>query len=159
MSRTHKVYHRSVTPDQKFGSLTLTKLVNRVMKSGKKTVAQNQVYQCLDLLKKDLNQDPLESLESALKNITPQMEVRSRRVGGAAYQVPLPVKTGRASSLAIRWLVLEAKKRSSSDYHTFAEKLAAEVKDALQNQGGAVQKKITSHKMADANKAFAHFRW
>ena len=94
-----------------------------------------------------------------MKNITPQMEVRSRRVGGAAYQVPMPVKSHRSTALAIRWLVQETNKRSNKEFHTFKEKLAAELIDASNNQGGAIQRKHTTHKMADANKAFAHFRW
>lgn len=159
MSRSKTPKKRVIDPDLKYKNLTVAKLINRAMMSGKKTVAQHQIYTALDLVKQRTKKDPLEVLDEALKNIVPQMEVRSRRVGGAAYQVPTPVKTHRGSSLALRWLVLEAGKRSNKDYHTFAEKLAAELIDAAQNQGGAVQKKITSHKMADANKAFAHFRW
>lgn len=159
MPRTKKNNIRPTKPDPIYNSKTVTQLINRIMVSGKKTIAARHVYAAMDILKKDLKADPLESLENALKNITPQMEVRSRRVGGAAYQVPMPVKTRRGSSLAIRWLVIEAGKRPSDQYHTYAEKLAAEIKDALQNEGTAIQKKLTSHKMAEANKAFAHFRW
>lgn len=150
---------RPVETDAVYGSKRVSKLINRIMIDGKKSVAQRLVYQALDQIKNQTKQDPLEVFEEALKNITPQMEVRSRRVGGAAYQVPVPVKTQRGSSLAIRWLVTEANKRSNKEFHTFAEKLAAEILDAYNNQGGAIQRKITSHKMADANKAFAHFRW
>jgi small subunit ribosomal protein S7 len=129
------------------------------MISGKKTVAEAQVYAAIELLKKQTNREGLEVLEEALRNITPQMEVRSRRVGGAAYQVPTPVKAGRGSSLAIRWLILEANKRPNKEFKTFSQKLSAEILDALNETGGAIQKKINAHKMADANKAFAHFRW
>jgi small subunit ribosomal protein S7 len=129
------------------------------MRNGKKVAAQAQIYQALELIKTKTNKEPLEVIEQALKNITPIMEVRSRRVGGAAYQVPMQVKPFRASSLAIRWLLNEANKRPNSEYHTFADKFTAEILDALQETGGAHQKKLTSHKMAEANKAFAHFRW
>jgi len=159
MSRSKAIKPRAIEPDVKYSSTLVTKLINRVMKSGKKTVAAAQVYQALDLVAHDTNQDAIEALETAIKNITPQMEVRSRRVGGAAYQVPTPVRGPRASALAIRWLVLESSKRPSGEFHSFGQKLAAEIKDALENSGGAIQKKLTSHKMAEANKAFAHFRW
>ena len=129
------------------------------MIDGKKAVAENNVYGAMDIIKEKTKKDPLEVLEVALKNITPQMEVRSRRVGGAAYQVPMPVKTHRGNSLAVRWLVTEAQKLPNKEYHTYKEKLATEIIDAYNNEGRAIQKKITSQKMADANKAFAHFRW
>ena len=129
------------------------------MKDGEKLVAMKQVYLALNLLQQKLNRSPLEAFEDAIRNIAPQMEVRSRRVGGAAYQVPMPVRPARAFSLAIRWLVDEARKRPSSTYHTFGEKLAAEMLDALRNEGGSINKKITMHRLAESNKAFAHFRW
>ncbi len=129
------------------------------MRDGKKTVAENLVYSAMDIIKTKTTQNGIEVFETALENITPKIEVRSRRVGGAAYQVPTPVKGKRAFALAIRWLVIEAQKRGNAEYHTFAEKLATEIIDAANNQGGAVQKKLTMHKMAEANKAFAHFRW
>jgi len=157
--RTKNAKVRPLKPDPIYNSRTVTRLINRLMQSGKKTVAQKQVYRTFDILKAKTQKDPLEVYDTAISNITPKMEVRSRRVGGAAYQVPMPVRTHRASSLAVRWLVMEAKKRPSTEYHTFADKLAAEILDAINNQGGAIQKKITVHKMADANKAFAHFRW
>lgn len=159
MSRSKKAKIRPIDPDPKYNSRQITKLINRVMTQGKKTIAQKHVYQALEIIAKQENKEALEVFEIALRNITPQMEVRSRRVGGAAYQVPMPVKTRRGSSLAIRWLVNEANKRSNKEHRSFAEKLAAEIIDATKNEGGAIQKKITSHKMADANKAFAHFRW
>lgn len=129
------------------------------MQDGKKTVARKQVYAALDQVAKATKKEPVEVFEEVIKAVTPQMEVRSRRVGGAAYQVPMPVRSRRGFALALRWLVQEANKRSSKEYHTFGEKLAAEMLDALNNQGGAVARKETSHRMAEANKAFAHFRW
>lgn len=157
--RTKKNYVREVAPDAKYNSDSVIKLINRVMRDGKKTVAEKQVYNAIDIVKTKANQDGVEVFEVALENITPKIEVRSRRIGGAAYQVPTPVKGKRAFALAIRWLVIESQKRSNSEFHTFAEKLAAEILDAANNQGGAIQKKLTMHKMAEANKAFAHFRW
>lgn len=150
---------RIVQKDIVYGSRLIAKLINRSMRDGKKSVAASQIYQALDIVKQKSKKDSLEVLDAAVKNITPQMEVRSRRVGGAAYQVPTPVKPNRASSLIVRWLITESQKRSNKEYHTFAEKLAAEILDAANNEGGSIQKKITMHKMADANKAFAHFRW
>ncbi len=159
MARHTHVHHRLTDNDLVYNNRQIAKLINQVMRDGKKTIAQKQVYSAFDLLKNTSHQDPVEVFEQALRHITPQMEVRSRRVGGAAYQVPMPVKGPRGFSLAIRWLVAEANKRGSKDYHTFAEKLAAEIGDAAKGEGGAVQKKVTFHKMAEANKAFAHFRW
>ena len=157
--RTRSFPTREVQPDLKYGSTKVTKLINRVMNDGKKTVAQKQVYGALEILAEKTGRNALEMFEEVLDRAQPQMEVRSRRVGGASYQVPLPVKPRRASSLVMRWLVEQANKRSSKEYHTFAEKLAAEMLDALNDQGGTINKRDTSHKMADANKAFAHFRW
>jgi len=150
---------RSVAGDELFGSTEVTKLINRVMKDGKKATAQQQVYGAFSIIKSEMKAEPLDVFKVAIGNITPQIEVRSRRVGGAAYQVPMPVKPRRSFSLAVRWLVEEARKRSNKEYKTFSQKLAAELMDAYNNDGGAIQKKITSKKMADANKAFAHFRW
>lgn len=158
--RAKKAKIRNITGDSLYQSKEINRLINRVMYDGKKTVAQKQVYLALEIIKTQTNNpNPLEVFNQAVANITPKMEVRSRRVGGAAYQVPMPVRPGRAFSLAIRWLVMEAKKRPNSEYHTFGAKLAAELTDAAKNEGGAVQKKLTTHKMAEANKAFAHFRW
>lgn len=150
---------REIEPDPKFGSTKVAKLINYAMRDGKKTAAQKQVYAALDAVSAELKKEPLAILDEVIEAITPQMEVRSRRVGGAAYQVPVPVKSRRGFSLAIRWLVLEANKRSNKQYHTFAEKLVAEMLDALHQQGGAITRRDTSHRMAEANKAFAHFRW
>lgn len=157
--RTKRAQVRDIQSDTKHGSKRIAKLINYVMRDGKKTVAQKQVYAALDQVVEATGKKPLEVFEDVIRAVTPQMEVRSRRVGGAAYQVPMPVKPRRAFALALRWLVLEANKRPNKQYHTFGEKLAAEMLDALSNQGGAIARKETSHRMADANKAFAHFRW
>ena len=159
MSRAHSASHRVTVPDSKYGSVKVAKLINRTMKDGKKSSARTQIYGALEILEKKFNKPALDVFEEALRAVSPQMEVRSRRVGGAAYQVPMPVRGSRAFSLAIRWMIEEARKRPSSTYHTFGEKFAAEVMDAIKGEGGAVTKKATMHRMADANKAFAHFRW
>lgn len=160
MSRGKRVKKRTIEPDPIYQSRQVTKLVNRIMRDGKKQIAFNQVYTAFDLIKKKFkDEDPALVLHQALDNIRPNMEVRSRRVGGAAYQVPMPVKGDRKESLAIRWLILEARKKPNKEYHTFAEKLAAEIIDAYNNEGGAIKKKQDTHKMAEANKAFGHFRW
>lgn len=157
--RAKRAVIREVAPDPKYGSTKVSRLINYVMIDGKKSVAQKQVYAALELLATELNRKAVEILEDVLKNVAPQMEVRSRRVGGAAYQVPMPVRGRRATALALRWLVDEANKRSNKEFHTFGEKLAAEMQAALNNEGGAIAKRDNSHRMAESNKAFAHFRW
>lgn len=157
--RTKRFPPRTIKPDLKYDSVKVAQLINRVMKSGKKTVAQKQVYNAFEIVKEKTSRKPLEVYEEILEKIQPQIEVRTRRVGGASYQVPMPVKSRRAYSLALRWLVNEANKRPNKQYHSFAEKLAAEMLDILKNRGGTLNRRDTSHKMADANKAFAHFRW
>ncbi len=157
--RSKKILIRETQPDARYGSVTVAKLINRAMREGKKSVAQKQVYLALELLAEKTKQKALDALEAVIANITPQMEVRSRRVGGASYQVPMPVRGHRGFSLSLRWLVMEANKRSNKEFHSFAEKLVAEMLDALDNKGGAIEKKHTSHRMAEANKAFSHFRW
>lgn len=137
----------------------LAKFINRSMQSGKKSVAQKNIYEAIDLIKEKLNQDGLMVFRQAVENVKPQMEVHSRRVGGAAYQVPAPVKGERKESLAIRWIIQSANKKPNKEYHTFTDKLVAELIDAYNNTGGAIKKKEDTHRMADANKAFAHFRW
>lgn len=159
MSRTGKINKRVPDPDPVYKSRLLAKVINRAMKDGKKSVARKQVYKAMELIKKGQDDKPVKILRRALDNIKPQMEVRARRVGGAAYQVPVPVKGDRKESLAIRWLIQYANEKPNKEYHTFAEKLAAEIVDALNNDGLAVRKKEMSHRMAEANKAFAHFRW
>jgi small subunit ribosomal protein S7 len=157
--RTKTAKIRQLEPDPIYHSVVIQRLINRIMKDGKKTVAQKHVYAAFDAIKAKTQQNPLEVFDTALNNIMPKIEVRSRRVGGAAYQVPTPVRTHRGHSLALRWLVNEANKRPNSEFKSFAQKLTAEILDAVENQGGAIQKKLTAHKMAEANKAFAHFRW
>lgn len=157
--RTKRAEIRKTDPDGKYGSTKIAKLINYVMRDGKRSVAQKQVYGALEALAQTTGKDAVEAFEDVIRIITPQMEVRSRRVGGAAYQVPMPVRPRRGFAVALRWLVLEANKRPSKQYHTFAEKLSAEMIDALHDQGGAVNRRNTSHRMAEANKAFAHFRW
>jgi small subunit ribosomal protein S7 len=159
MPRTGKITPREIKPDPIYDNKMVTKLVNNTMQQGKKTLAQHHVYSAFKIIKEKHKKDPIELFETAVRNVTPQMEVRSRRVGGAAYQVPTPIKGRKGLSLAIRWLVKGARKRPNNQYHTFADKLAAEIVDASNGEGMAFQRKITSHKMAEANKAFAHFRW
>ncbi len=159
MPRSGPVKKREITPDTVFGDRLVTRLVNRTMRSGKKSAAEKQVYGALEKIKGKLNQDPLLVFRQAIENVKPQMEVRSRRVGGAAYQVPMPVRGDRKESLAIRWIITAAQKRPSAEYHTFADKLAAELIDAYSNLGGAIKKREDTHRMAEANKAFSHFRW
>jgi small subunit ribosomal protein S7 len=160
MPRGKRIRKRIIEADPIYQSRQVTKLVNRVMQDGKKQVAFHQVYAAFDLIKKKLkDQDPVLVLQQALDNLKPNLEVRSRRVGGAAYQVPMPVKGDRREALAIRWLILEARKRPNKEFHTFAEKLAGEIIDAYHFEGGAIKKKQDTHRMADANKAFGHFRW
>lgn len=156
--RTGPAKKRKIEVDPLFGSVLVTRLTNRVMKAGKKGVAQRLVYGALDQIK-DKGQDPLQVLEQAITNVSPRMEVRPRRVGGASYQVPMEVRGDRRISLAIRWLIAAAKNRLSREYKSFDQKLAAELLDASQNQGEAIKKRGQMHRMAEANKAFAHFRW
>lgn len=159
MPRSGLVKKRLLPSDPVYQNRLVTRLINRVMRAGKKSVAQRQVYKAFEMLREKQKKDPLDILCQAVENVKPKMEVRPRRVGGAAYQVPLPVKGGRRESLAIRWLIQEANKRPNSQYHSFAEKLFAELWDAHNNAGGAVQRKQNVHRMAEANRAFAHFRW
>lgn len=134
----------------------MTRFVNRIMQDGKKTIAEKIVYGAMTQIKDQTKKEPLEVFETAIRNVGPRMEVRSRRVGGASYQVPSEVRGDRKEALAIRWILTSAKARTG---HTMAEKLAGELVDASQNQGGAIKKRDDTHKMAEANKAFAHFRW
>lgn len=157
--RTKKAQVREIEKDVRYGSVLVQNIINRSMKDGKKSVAAKQVYDALALVEKETKRKALEVLEEAIAKIQPQMEVRSRRVGGASYQVPMPVRGRRANSLSVRWLVTESNKRSNKQYHSFAEKLAAELLDALIEQGGAIEKRNASHRMAESNKAFSHFRW
>jgi small subunit ribosomal protein S7 len=139
--------------------MMIAKLINRSMYDGKKSVAEKQIYQALDIIQKQTNDDPINTFNTALDNIRPTMEVRPRRVGGAAYQVPMSVRGTRRDSLAIRWLVAAARSKSNSEFHTFGAKLASELMDAAKLEGGAVKKRLEVEKVAEANRAFAHFRW
>ncbi len=159
MPRRGGVRPRKTQPDPVYGSTVVTKLINRSMKDGKKSVAQKQVYKAFEIVEKKSKEDPLNVFNQALGNIKPTMEVRPRRVGGAAYQVPMPVKGARRESLGLRWLIFAARARSNSEYHTYADKLSAEVLDAAKGEGGAVKKREETERMAEANRAFAHFRW
>ncbi len=150
---------RSVAVDGKYKSLEVAKLINRVMVDGKRTVAMRQVYNALDIIEEKTKQKALDVLMLALNTIKPKTEVRSRRIGGAAYQVPMPVSPRRQFSLSIRWLVEYANARSNSEFHSFGEKLAAEILDAGNNLGASIKKRDDVHRMAEANKAFSHFRW
>lgn len=159
MPRRGGVRPKEVEIDPIYGTKLVTKLINRSMKEGKKSVAQREVYEAFDVVKEKTKEDPLDVFNRALENIRPDMEVRPKRVGGAAYQVPMPVRGVRKESLAIRWLVAGARSRSNSEFHTYAEKLAAEIIDASNQEGLAFKKKSDMERMAEANKAFAHFRW
>ncbi len=150
---------KRVEGDVRYNSLEVAKLINRAMIDGKKIVAEKQVYKAMDILAEKTGAKALDVLMTALNNIKPKTEVRSRRIGGAAYQVPMPVSPRRQFSLSIRWLVEFSNKRSNSEYHTYGEKLAAEIMDAYNGQGATIKKRDDVHRMADANKAFAHFRW
>ncbi len=159
MPRRGQAKIRKIKPDPIYKSRVLAKLINNSMKQGKKSIAQKQVYGALDIIKEKSDKDPLQVFTNAIDAIKPSMEVRPRRVGGAAYQIPVPVRGSRKEALAIRWLITAARARSNSEYHTFAEKLAAEIIDASNGEGGAVKRKVDTEKMAEANRAFAHFRW
>ena len=156
MSRRHAAEKREVLPDAKFGDTVLTKFMNNLMIDGKKSVAESIVYNALDRVEKRLKRAPIEVFHEALDNIKPSVEIRSRRVGGATYQVPVEVRTERREALAIRWLITAARKRNEN---TMEERLAGELADAVNNRGTAVKKREDTHKMADANKAFSHYRW
>ncbi|HSO41298.1 MAG: 30S ribosomal protein S7 [Rhodospirillales bacterium] len=156
MSRRRAAEKRDILPDPKYGDMLLTKFTNGLMLDGKKSIAERTVYGALDLMEKRTRQDPLKAFHEALENVRPILEVRSRRVGGATYQVPVEVRTTRRQSLAIRWIVDVARKRSEN---TMVERLAGELLDAANNRGAAVKKREDTHRMAEANKAFSHYRW
>ena len=156
MPRRRVVAKREVLPDPKFGNVTLAKFMNHVMISGKKSVAETIVYGALDIVQERLSKDPIEAFDEALENIAPMVEVKSRRVGGATYQVPVEVRPIRRQALAMRWLIDSARKRGE---HSMVNKLANELLDAAESRGTAVKKREDTHRMAEANKAFAHFRW
>jgi len=156
MSRRHSAEKREVNPDPKFGNIIITKFMNSVMYDGKKSAAESIVYGALEMIETKTKQGPLQVFEQALENVMPTIEVRSRRVGGATYQVPVEVAPRRSRTLAVRWLVEFARNRREK---TMAQRLANELSDALSQQGGAYKRKDDIYRMAQANKAFAHYRW
>lgn len=159
MPRKGPARKRLVEVDPIYGSRLIAKLINRSMYDGKKSVAQREVYRALDLIAEKTKEIPTKIFEQAIENIKPEMEVRAKRVGGAAYQVPMQVRGERKESLSIRWLVNAARARSNSEFHTYGEKLAQELMDAAKAEGGAVRKRQEMERQADANKAFSHFKW
>ena len=156
MSRRHSAEKREVNPDPKFGNIIITKFMNSIMYDGKKSAAESIVYGALAMIETKTKQGPLPVFEQALENVMPTIEVRSRRVGGATYQVPVEVRSSRRTALAMRWLIDSARKRGEN---TMPRKLAAELLEASENRGGAVKKREETHRMAEANKAFSHYRW
>ena len=156
MSRRHSAEKREINPDPKFGDLVVTKFMNAVMHHGKKSVAETIVYGALDQVQTKTKQEPVTVFHHALDNVAPHVEVRSRRVGGATYQVPVDVRPERRQALAIRWLITAARNRNES---TMVDRLSGELMDAANNRGTAVKKREDTHKMAEANRAFAHSRW
>jgi len=156
MSRRRRAVKRSVLPDPMYNSEVVSKFVNAAMQDGKKSIVQKVVYDAIDSLAERSKADPLEAFEKALDNVKPLLQVKSRRVGGATYQVPVEVAPGRANALAMRWIITFSRKKKGMP---FAKRLANELFDAFNNTGSAVKKKEDTHKMAEANKAFAHYRW
>ena len=156
MSRRHAAKKREILPDPKYGDLVLSKFTNNLMLDGKKSVAERIVYGAFDIIEAKTGGDPLKTFHEAIDNIKPSVEVRSRRVGGATYQVPVEVRNDRAQALAIRWLITSARARSET---TMIDRLSGELLDASENRGSAVKKREDTHRMAEANRAFAHYRW
>ena len=159
MSRKGTTRVKEVEIDPIYNSKLVTKLVNRSMKDGKKSVAEKEIYGAFEIIKEKTGEDPLKIFNQAMDNVRPTMEVRPRRVGGAAYQVPMPVRGPRKESLAIRWIVMSANSKSNSEFHTYAEKLASEIIDCSKGEGLAVKKRTDMEKSAEANRAFSHFNW
>ena len=156
MARKGHIAKREVMPDPMYNSKVITKLINKVMWDGKKVTAQKIVYGALNIVAEKTGREALDAFEQALANVTPALEVKARRVGGATYQVPMEIRADRKQSLAIRWLVEYARKRNE---HSMEARLAGEIMDAINGQGGAFKKKEDTHRMAEANRAFAHYRW
>ncbi len=156
MSRRHSAEKREVLPDAKFGDTVLTKFMNSIMREGKKSAAEHIVYGALDQMESKAKQNPVEMFHTALQNVMPALEVRSRRVGGATYQVPVEVRVDRRQALAIRWIISAARGRNEN---TMVERLSGELLDAVNNRGSAVKKREDTHRMAEANRAFSHYRW
>ncbi|MEK7472624.1 MAG: 30S ribosomal protein S7 [Patescibacteria group bacterium] len=159
MPRKGPARKRLVEVDPIYESVLIAKLINRSMYDGKKSVSQKEIYNALEIIEKKTKENPVTIFEKAIENIKPEMEVRAKRVGGAAYQVPMQVRGERKESLAIRWLVAAARAKSNSEFHTYAEKIAQELMDAAKAEGGAVRKRQEMEKIAEANKAFSHFKW
>jgi small subunit ribosomal protein S7 len=156
MSRRRRAEKRTILPDAKYGDIIVSKFMNNVMLDGKKSVAESIVYGALDLMSKRGAGDPVKAFHDAIENVRPHLEVRSRRVGGATYQVPMEVRSERAQALAFRWIIQTARGRSEN---TMTERLSAELLDAANNRGAAVKKREDTHRMAEANRAFSHYRW
>ncbi len=156
MSRRHKAEKREINPDPKFGDLVVTKFMNAVMYDGKKSIAESIVYGAFDQVEAKTRQEPVTIFHQALDNVAPHIEVKSRRVGGATYQVPIDVRPERRQALAIRWLITAARGRNET---TMVDRLSGELMDAANNRGTAVKKREDTHRMAEANRAFAHYRW
>ena len=156
MSRRHRADKREINPDPKFGDLVVSKFMNNLMYEGKKSVAESIVYGAFDKIQGKTKQDPLGVFHQALDNVSPAIEVRSRRVGGATYQVPVEVRTERRQALAIRWIIIAARARNEN---TMVDRLSGELMDAANNRGTAVKKREDTHRMAEANRAFSHYRW
>jgi small subunit ribosomal protein S7 len=156
MSRRHSAEKREINPDAKFGSLVISKFMNTIMIQGKKSVAEAIVYGALETIESKTKSDPIKVFEQALDNVMPSIEVRSRRVGGATYQVPVEVRSVRRQALGIRWIIIAARERSEK---TMTDRLSAELLDASNNRGNAVKKREDTHRMAEANRAFSHYRW
>ena len=155
MSRKRKAPNRKIYPDPKYGSVVISKFINSIMYDGKRSTAEKILYDAMEKMK-GKNDDPLKVFNAAISNVKPNIEVRSRRVGGATYQVPVEVKSSRGQSLALRWILEASRKRKNK---SMSDKLFAELMDASQNKGSAIKKREDTHKMAESNKAFAHFRW
>lgn len=160
MSRKGISKIRKVEPDTLYNNVLVAKIINATMYDGKRVAAEKQIYLALELIKKEFPKETeIDVFQRAMENIKPKIEVRPRRIGGAVYQIPTPVRGNRQNSLAIRWLITAARARSNKQYHSFAQKFVAEITDALNNGGAAVAKRVEVERMADANKAFAHLRW
>ena len=156
MSRRHSALQREIQPDPRYGSQFVTKFINNLMWRGKRTIAQSSFYGAMEIIQEKTNEDGYSIFQKAMSNVKPVLEVRPRRVGGATYQIPMEVRPKRRDALAIKWTITAARARSE---HTMAEKLAGEFIDASRNQGTAIKKKEDAHKMAESNRAFAHYRW
>ncbi|MBI2597341.1 30S ribosomal protein S7 [Candidatus Daviesbacteria bacterium] len=157
--RSKKAPKKLLSPDPLYGSRLVSRMINKIMMDGKKSIAQDLVYGALKVIKEQTKQEPVTILEKAIQNVSPKMEVRPRRVGGASYQVPVEVRGDRKEALAIRWILAAAKSRSNKQFHTFNEKLAKELMEAANSAGAAIKKKEDVQRQAAANRAFSHFRW